>query len=179
MTMDQLGEPGDQVDPPPAEPAVTDVDAIVAGKVKAAVEDMEIKLGQKIESMAREIGTSLKPMIDGALTASLPGIINQVGEQFLNKLKGDDAPAQSPDAAGADAEGKSGSSAVGRLVSQVTVPDIIDMIKLWKDPGSDQQLAGVLGTFIRGMSFGQKLKVGEVTPEDLQNAIGLSTDKTR
>lgn len=163
---------------PGAENSPDDIEAIIELKVKTAMQDTEIRLGQKIETIAKEIGQSLQPLVDGAITAMLPNIVNQVGEQFESKLKERD----NPGAAGMDnpdRQGPQGSlpSGVGRFLEKCTPKDILELVNAWKQPGSEQQLAGTFGTFLKGMSVGQKLKTGDISITDLEGAFGAGAQK--
>ncbi len=175
-------EEGQEPEPSPGTEK-SDVDAMIKQLVKTAVEDVEIKLGQQIEavgkqieSMGKEIGTSLGPMVDGAITAKLPGIVDQLGELFQAKQqeRADDAAGNPEGSAPAATDGTKGNSAVGRLVSQLTVPDVIDIIKLWKEPSSGEAIAASFKTWLGGFTSGQRVKAGEfIKPEEIGESLGI------
>jgi len=162
---------------PGTEHSPDDIEAMIELKVKNAMEDSEIRLGQKIERVAEGIGESLKPLVDGAITAMLPNIVNQVGEQFESKLKGRDNPGVAgEDTGGQDQRGSAG-NAIGTFLAKCTPKDILELVNAWKQPGSEQQLAGTFGTFLKGMSVGQKLKTGDISITDLEGAFGTPAQK--
>ena len=151
------------------------LEAFVDQRVQTVIQDVEIRIGQKVEQTAREIGTALKPLVDAAIAAALPEVVKQIGEQFEAKMKGQPGSENSADRAGAEAgKGNRLTGGIDSFLARAGPADILEIINAWRQPSSDAQLAGVFKTFIQGMSFGQKMKVGELTPKDMEDALGLT-----
>lgn len=148
---------------------VAEIETNLAGKLKTAVEDVEIKLGQKLEQEITTLGKSLQPLVEAAITANLPQIVNQVGAQFKEKIE--NAPGSA--AAGAGETASLGLS-LSKFLDKASVKDVVDAYATFKQPSSDQQLASVFKTFIQGMNFGQKIKSGDLSPKDMEDALSLT-----
>ena len=173
-----MAGPDDQQ--PGTEHSPDDIEAMIELKVKNAIEDTEIRLGQKIEAIVKEIGKSIKPLVDGEITSMLPNIVNQIGEQFKTKIE---ERASNPGVA--DVDGSDGSQANGvvggaldHLLRTATFKDIIETINAFKQPTSGQQLAGQFGVLLKGMSLQQKLSTGALTQKDLEGAFGTPAQES-
>lgn len=138
------------------------IETNLASKMKLGLEDVEMKLGQKIEqgqkAIGKEMGEAIASLVETSVNAKLPGVVQEVGGEFLSKLRGGDSGAQ------AQAEGKGGG--LGGLLNQMTPADALDLIKVWKEPTTTEALKGQMGLLIQGMNLGLRLKASpEVVTE--------------
>ena len=141
------------------------IEAGLAGKLKAAMENVEIKLGQKIEQIGRDTGQSLSTMVNTAVTAQLPSMVDKVGNEFMTKLKeGGGSPA------GGNSEGRGG-GIVSKLLANATLDDIVSAYKVYKEPTTAEALRGQMQLLIQGLSMGLRLKTSPEIVTDLAKTI--------
>lgn len=143
----------------------------LASKMKLGIEDMEIKLGQKIEQgqkeTGKEIGQSISALVETAVTAKLPELVNKVGGEFVAKLK-----AGNGEQAEALAGGKGGG--LGGMLDRATPQDILEIIKVWKEPSTTEALKGQMGLLIQGMNLGLRLKASPDVISEMAKTVDQS-----
>jgi len=121
------------------------VEARLADKIKATITDVEIRLGQ---------------------TLNPKDLASQVVAEVEKRIK-----VQAGQSSGDDSSGAGGT--LNRLMRDASIGDIVQIIQAWKQPSSDQQLNTQLRLLTTGMSMGQKLKTGELTPKDIQDSFEI------
>ena len=146
------------------------IETNLAGKMKLGLEDVEMKLGQSIakgqKAIGQELGQSIAALVETAVTAKLPGMVNEIGGEFIAKLKGGNGEAV------AQAGGKGGG--LGGLISQATPQDILEIIKVWKEPTTTEALKGQMSLLIQGMTLGLRLKASPDVVTEMAKTVNQS-----
>lgn len=112
---------------------------------KAAVQDAEARLGQQVTTIGKSI-------------------FEQMEAQLETKMKsrdGNDNPAGNSEQPGA----------VNNLLANATIADVVEVIKVFKQPSDQQSLMGMMGFGMRWYQLGAKMSKGNATGDDLEKAI--------
>ena len=127
-------------------------------------------VGTNLSQMVDQIKESIQPQIESIFNDNVQGIVEQITSQFEEKLK----------ARGNNAGNNAGGATLqlGNLFNPQMIDSAIQLISAWKQPSGNEQLMGIFRTFIQGMTFGQKIKTGEMTPEDMEKALGIATGQS-
>jgi len=143
------------------------LDQVVANIYNKVAEDMRVAdeaRATKIEAAIAALPNMIQGQIENQIQANITAISNQVSAQFEGKIK---------EMAGGG--NSSGAIGLGSFLNRATPTDIVNVINAWKQPSSDQQLASVFRTFIEGMRFGSRIKSGQVTAQDMEDALSFTT----
>ena len=114
---------------------------------KAAVQEAEGRLGQQVTSIGKSIFEQMEAQLE---------------TKIKSRRDGDDNPAGNSEQAG---------GAVNRLLSQASIADVVDVIKVWRQPSDQQSLMGLMGFGMRWYQLGAKMSKGNATGDDLEKAI--------
>ena len=150
---------------------VPDIDSVkeeLVGKLDTAIkaiQENQAKIANDVGEAFKALPAQIQSQVETQFRANTDSLVEQLVTQF--KEKGTSI-ANSGDNSGAG-------SAIGRILNQASIADILKAIELWKAPSSDQQLAGVMKTFLQGMNFGSKLKSGTMSPDEVEKALGFAT----
>lgn len=148
----------------------TGIESNLAGKMKLGLEDVEMKLGMTIEqgqkAMGQEIGQSIAALVETSVTAKLPELVNKIGGEFITKLKAGNGEAV------AQAGAKGGG--LGGLLNQATPQDVLEIIKVWKEPTTAEALKGQMGLLIQGMNLGLRLKASPDVVKQMAQTVDQS-----
>lgn len=155
--------------------------------------DAEKLFGELKAEFSKEVDEKLKALMSETFEG-LKGLVgdieNRLAQQMTNEAQKAvaDAVAEFRRRAIEGGAGEAGTAGVGRpggagdlLSVALQNPDkIATLINAFRQPSTEQQLGSIFRVFLQGMSFGQKMKSGEMSPGDVEKVFGAITgeDKT-
>lgn len=145
----------------------TGIEGRLTEKLMTAIGNIKTGLGEQVDKLGGELDSLMQSKIDVAVKGfDIPAIVQQVAAQLPEKTvtTGDNSAG--------------GASLSLRSIAQPEVIDgVVKLITAYRQPSGDEQLMSIFRTFIQGMNFGQKLKEGRLSPDDMEKALGVATGK--
>lgn len=138
-------------------------------------------LGNTLGDYERRLAEMVKPMIEGAVTAKLPGIVNEVGTQLIEKYRGTVASAgdnKAGEEAGVGPVGGMGGLVNSVLANPNALNAIANLVAAFKGTGGLGQ-SSQFNNLMNGVSIGLKLKQTPEAFDDIRKQIneGLNPPK--
>lgn len=122
-----------------------------------------VSIRQQTAEVLQQVPTLINNQVEGKLSANLQTIISQVNAQFEEKLKA------TLGAGNGNGNGAAGQLSLGGLAQ--LAPQIIEVINAWKQPSSEQAMAGQMANIFKWHQLLSKLEKGGLNAETITESI--------